>query len=302
MNLIEKIPIPISGLILALFSLGNLLNDVYPTLKIACGLIGLTFLILVILKLILYPNDIKDDFKNPIIASSSGTFSMSLMILSTYVLGFMPTIGYGIWILGIVLHILLIIYFTHHFIMHNFNISNVYPSYWIVYVGITMAAITAHFHGLKEIGFIFFVFGFALMIITVPLIIYRYYKFTDIPDMNKPLICISTAIFSILIVGYVNSAQSVSIIFLSALYLIACLCYIFAFYKLIEYRNLKFYPSFSAFTFPFVISALATKAVGNFISNPILNHILLLETAITVIIVAYVLMRYINFLKIDESR
>ena len=299
MNLIKKIPIPVSGLILALLSLGNLLNDINPVLKIACGLAGLIFLAMITLKLILYPDDIKSDLGNPVIASSSGTFSMSLMILSTYLVGFMPSIGYGIWILGIVLHILLIIYFTYRFIMHDFDISNVYPTYWIVYVGITMGAITAHVHGLEEIGFIFFMFGFIMMIITVPLMIYRYYKYPDIPDMNKPLICISTAIFSILIVGYINSAQNVSISFLTAVYLIACLCYVFALYKLIEYRNLKFYPSFSAFTFPFVISALATKGVMNFISNPILNYILPLETAITTIIVAYVLIRYVNFLKID---
>ena len=299
MNLIKKIPIPVSGLILALLSLGNLLNDINPILKIACGLAGSIFLALIVLKLILYPDDIKSDFGNPVIASSSGTFSMSLMILSTYLVGFMPSIGYGIWILGIALHILLIIYFTYRFIMHDFDISNVYPTYWIVYVGITMGAITAHVHGLEEIGFMFFIFGFIMMIITVPLMIYRYYNYADIPDMNKPLICISTAIFSILIVGYINSAQNVSISFLTALYIIACLCYVFALYKLVEYRILKFYPSFSAFTFPFVISALATKGVMNFISNPILSYILPLETAITTIIVAYVLVRYVNFLKID---
>ena len=298
MNLIRKIPIPISGLMLALFSLGNLLNDLDPILKIACGSVASVFLALMILKIILYPSDIKNDFKNPVIASNSGTFSMSLMILSTYLVGFMPTIGYGIWICGIALHILLIIYFTYHFIIRDFDISNVYPTYWIVYVGITMAAITAHIHGLKETGFIFFIFGFVSMIATVPLIIYRYYKHNEIPDVNKPLICISTAIFSILIVGYLNSVQNMSVGFLSVLYVIACICYIFAFYKLIEYRNLKFYPSFSAFTFPFVISALATKGVADVISNPALNYILTLETAISVIIVAYVLIRYIKFLKI----
>jgi exfoliative toxin A/B len=163
-----------------------------------------------------------------------------------------------------------------------------------------MAAITAHIHGLGEIGFAFFLFGFASMIITVPLIIYRYYRYSEIPDMNKPLICITTAIFSILIVGYINSAQGISDGFLSILYFLACACYVFAFYKLVEYRNLKFYPSFSAFTFPFVISALATKGVGAIIQNSVLNYVLLLETAIAVMVVVYVLIKYLKFLKIVE--
>ena len=239
--MIEKIPIPICGLILAFLSLGNLLNDTHPLLKVACGIIGIALLILILSKLVLYPKKIKEDFKNPIIASNSGTFSMSLMILSTYISPFMPSIAYGIWILGVALHILLIVYFTHHFIIRNFNISTVYPSYWIVFVGITMGAITAHAHNLDEIGFIFFLVGFIGMIFTFPLVIYRYINYKDIPNANKPLICIFTAVLSILIVGYLNSYNDISIEFLMIMYIFACIFYIFALTKLIEYRNLELY-------------------------------------------------------------
>lgn len=295
--MIEKIPIPICGLILAFLSLGNLLNDTHPILKVACGIIGIALLILILSKLALYPEKIKEDFKNPIIASNSGTFSMSLMILSTYISPFMPSLACGIWILGVALHILLIVYFTHHFIIRNFNISTVYPSYWIVFVGITMGAITAHAHNLDEIGFIFFLAGFIGMIFTFPLVIYRYIKYKDIPNANKPLICIFTAVLSILIVGYLNSYNDISIEFLIIMYIFACIFYIFALTKLIEYRNLDFYPSFAAFTFPFVISGLATKGVISKIgSNIILNSVLSIETVIATAIVLYVLIRYMKFL------
>lgn len=295
--MIEKIPIPICGLILAFLSLGNLLNDTHPILKVACGIIGIALLILILSKLALYPEKIKEDFKNPIIASNSGTFSMSLMILSTYISPFMPSLAYSIWILGVALHILLIVYFTHHFIIRNFNISTVYPSYWIVFVGITMGAITAHAHNLDEIGFIFFLAGFIGMIFTFPLVIYRYIKYKDIPNANKPLICIFTAVLSILIVGYLNSYNDISIEFLIIMYIFACIFYIFALTKLIEYRNLDFYPSFAAFTFPFVISGLATKGVISKIgSNIILNSVLSIETVIATAIVLYVLIRYMKFL------
>ena len=298
MNLIKKLPIPMAGLILAILSLGNLLQDINPHLRYLFGAIGVLLIVLMILKVILYPQNIKNDFKNPVIASSSGTFSMSLMLLSTYLIEFTPEIACAIWIIGISLHILLMIYFTYHFIVRNFDISTVYPSYWIVFVGITMGAITAGIHGLDEIGFICFLIGFAAMLVTLPLVIYRYIRYRNIPDMNKPLICIFTAVISILIVGYLNSSPSPSKEFLTILYSIACIFYIFAFYKLIEYRNLEFYPSFSAFTFPFVISALATKGILKINSpNYFLHLILTIETAIALIIVIYVLIRYVKFLK-----
>ena len=298
MNIIKNIPIPIAGLILALLSLGNLLQDIHPHVRYLFGAIGMVLIILVVLKVIQYPSDIKNDFKNPIIVSSSGTFSMSLMLLSTYLSTFMPSIGYTIWIIGISLHILLMIYFTYNFIIRNFDITTVYPSYWIVFVGITMGAITAPVYGLEEIGFIFFMIGFIAMLVTTPVIIYRYVRHDEIPDMNKPLICIFTALFSILIVGYLNSSKTASIEFITVLYLIACLFYIFALYKLIEYRNLDFYPSFSAFTFPFVISAIATKGVLKTVgSNIALSLILTFETIISIVIVFYVLSEYMRFLK-----
>ena len=295
--MIEKIPIPLCGLILAFFSLGNLLNDTHPLLKAICGTIGMIFLILILLKLVRYPERIRQDFKNPVIASNSGTFSMSLMILSTYLITFIPDIAYGIWILGVALHILLIVYFTYHFIIHNFDISTVYPSYWIVFVGITMGAITAHAHNLDELGFIFFLVGFIGMLFTFPLVIYRYINYKDIPNANKPLVCIFTAVLSILIVGYLNSYNNISIEFLMIMYIFACIFYIFALTKLIEYRNLEFYPSFAAFTFPFVISGLATKGVISKIGpNIILNNVLSIETVIATAIVLYVLIRYMKFL------
>ena len=298
MNIIKNLPIPISGLILATLSLGNLLQDIHPYFRYVFGAIGTVILVLMILKIVRYPQSVREDFKNPVIVSSSGTFSMSLMILSTYLIPFMPSIAYAIWIIGIALHILLVIYFTYHFVMRKFDISTVYPSYWIVYVGITMGAITAHFHGLHEIDFIFFIVGFIGMLVTLPLVMYREFIYKQIPDPNKPLTCIFTALFSILIFGYLNSAQNISSEFVFGLYAIACIFYVFSFYKLVSYRNLEFYPSFSAFTFPFVISALATKGiVGKISSNILLNDILIFETVIATVLVVYVLIKYAIFLK-----
>ena len=297
MNFIERLPLPISGLILALLSIGNLLQDIHPYLRYLFGSIGVVILILMIFKVIFYPESVRKDFENPIILSSLGTFSMSVMLLSTYLLSFTPGIAYAIWIIGIVLHILLMIYFTYRFVIRSFDITTVYPTWWIVYVGITMGAITSHAHSMEEIGFILFTIGFAAMILTLPLVIYRYVRYPEIPAMNKPLICIHTALFSILIVGYVNSAQGTSNEFVMALYLLSCIFYIFSLYKFIDYRSLEFYPSFSAFTFPFVISAIATKEVANILSNGLLNNILLLEIAIATVLVIYVIANYLKFLK-----
>ena len=69
-------------------------------------------------------------------------------------------------------------------------------------------------------------------------------------------------------------------------------------YKFISLRNIDLYPSFSTFTFPFVISALATKGMAGMIwPNNFMNGIAIIETVIAAALVIYVLIRYIKFLK-----
>ena len=295
-NIIKRLPIPVSGLILAILSLGNLLQIYNSDFRVICGIFGCILIIMLLLKLIHYPQTVGDDLSNPIILSNSGTFSMALMVLSTYINSFNGDLALGVWILGVALHILLIVYFTYHYIVRNFNINTVYPSWWIVFIGITMGAITAHVHGLDEMGFLFFSFGFISMLITLPLVIYRYLKYPNKEDSNKPLICIFTALMSILIVGYTNSVNAISNEFLILLYVFAFALFLFALYMVYEYRNLDFYPSFSAFTFPFVITAIASTEVSKIFNGPIFNYIIPIQTIIAIVLVSYVVYRYLKFL------
>ena len=295
-NFIKRLPIPVSGLILAILSLGNLLQVYSSNFRLVCGIFGCILIIMVLLKLILYSQNVRNDLSKPVILSNSGTFSMALMVLSTYINSFSGDLALAIWILGVALHILLIIYFTCHYIVRNFNINTVYPSWWIVFIGITMGAITAHVHGLDEIGFLFFLFGFISMLITLPLVIYRYLKYPNKEDSNKPLICIFTAVMSILIVGYTNSVNGVSNEFLVLLYAFAFAFFLFASYMVYEYRNLDFYPSFSAFTFPFVITAIASTEVFKIFGSGIFNYIILIQTITAVILVICVTYRYLKYL------
>lgn len=181
------------------------------------------------------------------------------------------------------------------FVLNNFDINNVFGSYWVVYVGITMAAITGSIHNLNSISWIFFVFGFCMMIPTFILISYRYFKYPVKNEANKPLICIYTALFSILITGYLNSFNKINFYFLIILYIIACICYVFSTYKLLSYIRMPFYPTFSAFTFPFVISVIASNEILVFFGENIFLQIFVYyQLLVAIIIVTYVLFKYVK--------
>lgn len=208
----------------------------------------------------------KEDMKNPIMASVSGTYPMALMILSTYV---KPWIGKG--------------------------------AYYIVYAGIAVAAVTAPAYEKTGFGSAAFWFGFVTLIILLILITYRYMKYRDIPEPAKPLICIYAAPTSLCIAGYVQSVIPKSYAFLMVMLAAASAIYIFALVKAVQYLKLPFYPSCAAFTFPFVISAIAVKQTMACSANmghalPFLNYITLIETIIAVVLVVYTHIRYIIFI------
>ena len=235
---------------------------------------------------------------NPIMASVAATFPMALMILSTYVKPFIGQAAYYIWLLSIVLHVILIIYFTIKFIV-KLQVPKVFASYFIVYVGIAVAAITAPVYDKLSIGSAAFWFGFAALVLLLILVTYRYVTVKEVPNPAKPLICIYAAPTSLCIAGYVQSVTPKSYGFLMGMFAVAAILYIFALVKAVTYLKMPFFPSYAAFTFPFVISAIASKQTMACAANlghpmPFLQYVVLLETVIAVVLVVYTYIRFMG--------
>lgn len=97
-----------------------------------------------------------------------------------------------------------------------------------------------------------------------------------------------------------------------ALMLVAQVIYIYVLIKLPTYlKETKFFPSYSAFTFPFVISAIGIKMATGFLVKsgnidkasflkPILPKLVLIETIIAALLVLYTLVRYIGHMTKTE--
>lgn len=293
---IKKVPIPLCGVMLGFAALGNLLQSYGEGIRTACGIVAAFLLVLVLLKLIMFPQMIKEDLKNPIMASVAGTFPMALMLLSTYVKPLIGNAAMYLWFFAIGLHIVLIVYFTMKFIVH-LQLPKVFASYYIVYVGIAVAAITAPAYQKPGIGAAAFWFGFATLLVLLVLVTMRYVKCKEVPEPAQPLICIYAAPTSLCIAGYVQSVTPKSKTFLLVMLAVATVLYVFALVKAIGYLKLKFYPSYAAFTFPFVISAIATKQTMACLANmnqplPALKYLVLVETVIAVVFVVYTFIRF----------
>ncbi len=296
--MIRKVPIPICGVMLGTAALGNLLQSYSEGLRLICGTAAVILLLFVLLKLIRYPGMIREDMRSPVLAGVAGTFPMALMILSTYVKPVFGQMAYYIWLLAIALHLMLIIYFTIRFVFH-FDIKNVFTSWYVVYVGIGSAGVTAAAFERTGIGTASFWFALVTFIPLLVIVSDRYLKH-QVPDPLKPLVGIYAAPMSLCMVAYIQSVQPKSYTALIVMWAAATILYVYALVRSLGLMK-TFYPSFAGFTFPFVISATATRqfmACAADMGHPMLwmNIIATLQTIIAVLMVVYVYVRYMAFL------
>ncbi|WP_367566616.1 TDT family transporter [Lacrimispora sp.] len=298
--MIKKTPVPMAGLMLGLAALGNLLQSYSESVRLLCGAISAILGILILCKCLFHFDMVKEDMKNPAVASVSGTFSMALILLSAYAKPFMGSSAVYIWYLGIGLHTLLIVYFTVRFLC-KLNMKTVFASYYIVYVGIVAASVTAPAFGQTRLGLGIFWFGLVCCLILLVLVTVRYVKHKEIPEPARPLFCIYTAPVSLCLAGYLQSTEVKSPEMVLFLLILASVLYLSVLVQLPKFLALPFYPSYSAFTFPVVISAIALKMSAGFLgkagySVSFLPALVTVETVIAVCLVVYVFIRYMKFL------
>ena len=297
--MIKKIPLPITGVALGFAALGNLLQSYSEGVRLCCGVISAVLLILYLVKMIRYPDSFREDMQNPIMASVFCTSTMALMLLAGYLKPYIGVVADVIWYAAIVLHVVLMLYFTAKFIL-KLQMKKVFASYFIVYVGIVVASVSAPAFGATGLGTGIFWFGFAALLVLLVLVTWRYAKFCEIPPPVQPLFCIYTAPTSLCLAGYIQSVQNKSIAMIAFLAILATVLYLVVLVKLPKYLKMPFFPSYAAFTFPFVISAIAMKQTMACLANmgspmPWLNVVVIVETVIAVVLCVYALVRYILF-------
>lgn len=299
-QVVKKLPIPIVGLMLALAALGNLVLSYGAMYRNIFGILSAIILVLVLIKMVKYPKGVAEALANPAVASVFPTFSMGIMLLATYVRPYSPSLAFGAWIIGLVLHAVLIITFTKKYVF-NFNIKKVFPSWFIVYVGIVVGSVTAPAFEMIKLGQILFWFGFISYFALLPIVLKRVFVVKEIPEPTLPTMAIFAAPVGLLLAGYMSSFPEKNMLIVWLLVALSQFLLLGVLLYLPKLLKLKFYPSYSGLTFPLVISAISIKLTNGFlikIERPIamLKYVVKFEEAVAVLIVLYVLFRYVSFI------
>jgi len=302
MKFIRSVPMATSGLALGLAALGNLLLPLSPEARYACGILSAIVLIIFTLKIIFDFPHAKEELKTPVPLSVLPTSTMALMLLCTYIRPFIGDAALYLWYAAAITHVSIMLLFFKRFII-GFKIDNVHPSWFVAFVGIVTISVTAPAMNARPIGQIAFYIGFILYFIALALIIYKLTRPIHILEPLRLTTAIFTAPMSLCIVGYFSSfsPDERNEILIYIMLTLAIISYLYVTYKMLtHYLSIRFYPTYSAFTFPYVISATAFRLIGNFLTEQgvtIFAPIATITMWIAVIIVTYVLLHYIKFFR-----
>ena len=282
---------------LGLASAGNMVPDLRPVF----GTLSLIALVLLLLRIVYDARKFREELRNPAVAGIACTIPMGVSILTTYLAPNMYDLAFAIWISMLVLHFALMAYFTWAFML-RLDVKKVLPAYFVTYVGIAVGAVVAPTYDAYQLGQAIFWFGFISYLVLLPLIAYRTIVVKAIPEPLMPTLAIFAAPASLCLAGYLKSFEAKELWLVGILFALSLVSYIAIIAYLPKLLRLRFYPSCSAFTFPLVISAIATNGTYTFlktqgIDQPIFQYLAWAEIALALALIVLVLVRYVdNFL------
>ena len=291
MNIIKNLPTPIAGLALGSAALGNLLQPYSSSLQLLFNLLSLIIIVLLTIKFVLGFDKLKKEMENPVVATVMATYPMSIMLLASFSKKYIGLLSMPVWIIGIFLDFCVVFYAIYNFIIKERHISKIYPTWFITFVGPAVVTVTAINYNLETLGLIYFYLSYINYLILLPFVLYRVYKYKHYKDGDYPTITVFSAPGGLLLASYMIGITQKTNIILVILIPLTILLFIFVLIQLPYLLKRKFYPSFSAFTFPLVICAISFQKTGVYYQLAefsILNILIHLIELLALIIVIYV--------------
>lgn len=290
----KKIPLALSSLVLALFSLSNQISH-YTLIAQGIWCLASIGFILILGRLILGFEQIREDLRNPVVASAFASFFMAAFLFASR----LPLAQTGLsvtWIGLLGLYIAYIIFFSLRF-LRPLSLNQVYPSWFVVYVGPAISLMTVPASLPTSIkGLILGVTGFATLAL-FPLVLWRMRQIA-IPHLYRPILAILAAPLALLITSSIKSNQRPATIILLVLLLFSQAFFFYALNLFVRLVKKGFIPLFAAFSFPLVNSANAFKAATTSLKlmNPMTHLIYLAELLPVLAIMVYLLYHFLKLL------
>ncbi len=258
----KNLPVGLIGTGLGLATLSNAYNTIgLSSVRHLAMFIGMFIWFMAFSKIVFHFSIVKEEYMgNTVTATLYATFSMLTMVLSSYIVTYLPFVGKALWLIAVFIQSSLIIML---FVLHIFkkrNIDVILPSWYVTLLGLLVSTAIGGAMGFENLQKVIVIYGFIMYFSTIGVVVYRLAK-KDLPAPARFTKTILLAPISLVIVGYINVFEpNVNVVFF--LYAIFIITMIYVLLQTKSFMQGGFVPGYAALTFPHAIAIIASLKVS----------------------------------------
>ncbi len=284
-----------AGFSLALLKTESLVPFLPHTVSL--GFIGFTILLYITMlvfygfKLIMFRQDVIEEYHHPIKINFFPLIAKVPLVLSVAFLQLNMSVSKGLWIAGVVLTLIFGFSIINAWVTHkHFKIHHLSPAWFIPVVGNIIVPIAGVQHAHPEISWFFFTIGTIWMIMLTTIIFYRLIFHDPLPDKLLPTLFILFAAPAIGFIAY-NKLTGEFDVFARILYYSALFLFFFIFMQGKNFIKINFFLSWWAYTFPLAAFVLASILMSHVTHYIIFKVIALAALVVLILIIAILLIK-----------
>ena len=251
------------------------------------------------LKAIRHFEEVKADFKHRIRINFFSAISISMLLLSIAFMAYWPFLSMVLWWFGTILHTILMFYTISYWIQHNFEIHFMNPAWFIPVVGNILVPIAGVEYMPKAFSFFYLAVGVFFWIILFTIFLNRAIFHHQLPQKFMPTLFILIAPPAVGFIAYIRIAQSwdgfaIFMLFIAYFFVVLLLFL----YK--SFKNLQFFISWWAFTFPLMAITIASVVAYQISNQDIFKYLAFLLFGIAIFTVGFVTWKTIGKMRHGE--
>ena len=213
-----------------------------------------------IVKLIVYPKEVLEEWNHPVRINFFAAISISLLMLAIIYKEEYKNIALYFWYTGTAMHTFLTLYTISRWINHNQEINHSNPAWFIPIVGNLLVPVGGIGFASTHVLMYFFSVGFFFWIILFAVLLNRIVFHHQLPQKFMPTLFIFLAPPAVAFIAYFKLFHQMDA-FAMTLFNIAVFFTLLLVFMYRSFLGLKFFISWWAFVFPVAAMAIASMVM-----------------------------------------
>lgn len=264
----RNLPVGLAGTALGLCTLSNGYNVIgLGWVRILAMLIGMVVWFVAANKIFFHFDKVKAEYtENTVTATLYATFVMLTLVESSFIVQYIPLLGKGLWLIGIVAQSTLIVLLFKCHIFKKRNLDVILPSWYVTLLGLLVSTAIGTEMGFPTLQKIIVIYGFLMYFSTIGFVAYRLFK-KDLPAPARFTKTILLAPISLVIVGYINVFENKNETIVTILMIIFAITMIYVLMQTKKFMEGGWAPGYAALTFPHAIAIISTLKLSTFYTD-----------------------------------